>query len=219
MSTQLKGFALWRYNIARPGVLAVRACEKITHRSITPNTVSWSRAYLAVLALLFLLGSQYAVAIWIVLIAYYTDAVDGELARENELLGEGIGVTDSGKILDPFVDKIVLFAVTGPLVVVHVDERLGWWLIINGAILGALVGVGWLIERYTSFEFARGANFFGKAKFVGEFIITMMVLVQLVFLAGLEGTIFWPTVMVGILGTLSYSKHILDNLVKYFTER
>ena len=211
-------FVLSRYLIAWPGIWFCRLLEVVFGKEITPNMVSFSRVHLAAVVGIYLLFGWFELAFWITLIHYYTDIVDGELARDNQKRLCGVGVTELGKIVDPLCDKPSLLLITGPLAVAFVSQLFGWWIMINGVVLLLLAVTGWELERRGKFKLVRGANAFGKAKYIGEFLITMALLYGLMEFGTIQDSLFsitiTLTVIVATLGTASIAKHLVDNLAR-----
>ncbi len=69
------------------------------------NIISLLRAFLALPIIYFLKHDQMQFALIIMLVALFTDLLDGWLARISN------AITDLGKILDPLADKVVIFSV------------------------------------------------------------------------------------------------------------
>ena len=84
---------------------------KLIPQWMTPNIISWMRfASIPFIGYVFWV-EQYAVALILFFISTFSDAVDGSLARTRNM------VTDFGKLLDPFADKL-LIAVTALMAVI-----------------------------------------------------------------------------------------------------
>ena len=97
---------------ARPPVLNV------------PNVLTVSRLVLAIILFAFLAYEWLATALVLFLIAASTDWLDGYLARKR---GE---TTTLGRILDPFVDKVVVIGTFIFLLAIPADETgLAPWMV------------------------------------------------------------------------------------------
>ncbi len=89
-----------------------------------PNLLSISRLVLLPLILFLIATKQIIAALVFMIISWITDALDGYIARRTNQ------VTNIGKVLDHFVDKIWVGAV---LVTLVVARNLPWW--IAGAVI------------------------------------------------------------------------------------
>lgn len=89
-----------------------------------PNFLSISRLVLLPLILFFIATKQTITALVFMLISWITDALDGYIARRTNQ------VTNIGKVLDHFVDKIWVGTI---LVTLVITRNLPWW--IAGAVI------------------------------------------------------------------------------------
>jgi CDP-diacylglycerol--glycerol-3-phosphate 3-phosphatidyltransferase len=89
-----------------------------------PNLLSISRLVLLPLILFLIATNQIIIALVFMIISWITDALDGYIARKTNQ------VTNVGKILDHFVDKIWVGTI---LVTLVVTRGLPWW--IAGAVI------------------------------------------------------------------------------------
>ena len=104
------------------------------------NIISLLRLFSVPIILLMILDDKLHIAFWVFLFASITDAFDGLLARKLKI------VTEFGKILDPFSDKILIFSVLItlsyknflelPIVIIIVLRD---FIILLGAILSILL--------------------------------------------------------------------------------
>ena len=69
------------------------------------NTISLLRLFSVPIILIMILDNKLQIAFWVFLFASITDIFDGLLARKLKI------VTEFGKILDPIIDKILVFSV------------------------------------------------------------------------------------------------------------
>ena len=69
------------------------------------NTVYLLRLFSVPIILIMILDNKFQIAFWVFLFASITDIFDGLLARKLKI------VTEFGKILDPIIDKILVFSV------------------------------------------------------------------------------------------------------------
>jgi CDP-diacylglycerol--glycerol-3-phosphate 3-phosphatidyltransferase len=84
-----------------------------------PNILSISRLVLLPLILFLIATKQYYTALVFMIISWITDAADGYIARKTNQ------VTNIGKVLDHFVDKIWIGTI---LVALVITRGLPWWI-------------------------------------------------------------------------------------------
>lgn len=94
-----------------------------------PNILTVFRIILVGVYVYFFMHGQYALSIAAYAVAFFSDVLDGYLARRNNW------ITKIGKVLDPLADKLLLLAV---LVCFFIDKRLDLWIIIAIATLEVL---------------------------------------------------------------------------------
>lgn len=133
-----------------------------------PNAITLIRLLLIVPVLVELDRSltqpQYALA-W--LLAYcgviLLDLVDGYVARH---FNQGSHI---GKLIDPLVDKLVMFT-SFVWIIFALDPQIGpWWLAAAGTVYTIrltedALSTAWYLEAWTKHQAKQGANWFGKAK-------------------------------------------------------
>lgn len=138
-----------------------------------PNILTVARICLApVIALLpFIEGSlPKIIAFGIFLVAAFSDVIDGWYARRYEV------ITDLGKLLDPFADKLLLVATLVPIfwITRHptllTNYRIPWWGSLPVWVAVLLVGREFLMTAFRQVAQRRGvvipANRAGKLKAV-----------------------------------------------------
>ncbi len=91
-----------------------------------PNILTVFRIILVGVYVYFFLQGQYVLSIATYAVAFFSDVLDGYLARRNNW------ITKIGKVLDPLADKMLLLAV---LICFFIDNRLDLWIIIAIATL------------------------------------------------------------------------------------
>lgn len=84
-----------------------------------PNTITVLRIMLVPVLVYFLLHGEYRVAIWVLLGAGLSDALDGFIARRFNLR------TELGAVLDPLADKTLIIA---SVLALAWGRLLPWWL-------------------------------------------------------------------------------------------
>jgi cardiolipin synthase len=84
-----------------------------------PNTITVLRIMVVPVLVYLLLHGDYRIAIWVLLGASISDALDGFIARRFNLC------TDLGAVLDPLADKILIIA---SVLALAWGRLLPWWL-------------------------------------------------------------------------------------------
>jgi len=107
--------------------------------SYLPNALTLARIALAPLLILALKDQEYALALWIFLIAGITDAADGYAAKRLNV------VSRLGAILDPAADKILLISA---YVMLTLLGHIPFWLMLSVVFRDLLIVGGYL--AYTS---------------------------------------------------------------------
>lgn len=185
-----------------------------------PNQITIARLFLSVIVFACLaLFSAREPKLWLLdvamvlfVIAALTDALDGYLARRNNQ------ITSLGRILDPFVDKIL---VGGTYIMLAGDGFVDG----NGVLISDISA--WIVVIIISRELlvsslrgvseaggqSFGANIYGKAKMVTQSVTAVWILVTLAHPEGVFGTPFfvigrqvmvWITVVITLLSMLTY---------------
>lgn len=137
--------------------------------SIRPNTVTLIRFILVPFVYLLLRSHQFDWALILFVIAVCTDFIDGSMARTRNQ------ITDTGKIIDPVADKLLILAV-----LMFIGFKLLIVKIFVAFIIFELIAV--LFGSWFSFAIGKpmGANVFGKIKLalqafsVGLFLFGLM---------------------------------------------
>lgn len=128
-----------------------------------PNVISASRLLLAVVLIVLIPLQQYTAALIIFVIAAGTDWVDGWWARKFDQ------VTQVGRILDSFCDKIVILG-TFIMLAEAMKGEFPWYARITGWMATLVLGREMLVTALRSFIENAGGDFSakmaGKIKFV-----------------------------------------------------
>jgi CDP-diacylglycerol--glycerol-3-phosphate 3-phosphatidyltransferase len=117
------------------------------------NCISFSRIFLAIPTVLFLLHDNYTVAASFMAFAYLTDILDGYIARRSHT------ITEFGKAIDPIADKLYVAA----LVIVMVSKGMVpvWFVIlVIGKDLIIMIGVLFVRRKINAIL---PSNYWGKA--------------------------------------------------------
>lgn len=137
-----------------------------------PNVLTTLRLMLALPIAWLILEENYAVVLWIALLAGISDGVDGWLARRLNARSR------YGEIVDPLSDKVLLVSTYVSLGVVGL---LPWWVAVIVAardvlIVSAALAYHWLFGRYDM-----APSFWGKASTSVQIVFALMLLTQQVF--------------------------------------
>lgn len=122
-----------------------------------PNRITLSRLVLAIVFFVFLAYRYFDVALIIFFVAVVTDWLDGYLARKWELS------TDLGRLVDPFVDKVIICGTF--IIFVQIAEGVvAPWMVIT------IVTREFLVSSIRGFSESKGvkfaSNIWGKTKMV-----------------------------------------------------
>ena len=94
---------------------------------LVPNILSLSRLIFAVPAVILVLRAENEandmIAVLLLFLSFITDVLDGVWARTFH------AISDLGKILDPVIDKLVMFGVSMALALAARDPQLPLWLV------------------------------------------------------------------------------------------
>jgi CDP-diacylglycerol---glycerol-3-phosphate 3-phosphatidyltransferase len=154
-----------------------------------PTWITLSRLLGVPFILYFLTLGDSTSRLWSVIIFLLcagTDWLDGYLARK---LNQ---VTDLGKILDPLVDKLLVFA---PLLVLVEQGQIPAWGVFI-ILARELTIAGWRVNQPT----VSGANIWGKAKTVVQIAAIALLIMQLPYAV----VAFWIAVLLTVVSGLVY---------------
>jgi len=166
-----------------------------------PNRITLSRLFLSIVFFVFLTYRYFDVAFVIFLIAVVTDWLDGYLARKWKLS------TDLGRLVDPFVDKVIICGTF--IIFVHVAEDvIAPWMVIT------IVAREFLVSSIRGFSESKGvkfaSNIWGKTKM---FIQSWTICAMLLYYAHFENigwaenmvtAFMWITIIVTVASGLTY---------------
>jgi CDP-diacylglycerol---glycerol-3-phosphate 3-phosphatidyltransferase len=179
--------------------------EPIDGRSLNlPNLITLSRLGLAVILfwLIYVEGFWISAAVLFV-VAAATDAIDGYIARK---YGQ---VTTLGRILDPFVDKIIVCGAFVFLLEKKADSGVNSWMVMS------VIGREMFVTGLRSFLEQSGkdfsAAFIGKAKMALQCVAITMSLLSLSPEVGnptfnfYRNIVLWAAVAVTVYSGLAYA--------------
>lgn len=166
-----------------------------------PNRITLSRLLLAIVFFIFLTYRHFNVALITFFVAVVTDWLDGYLARKWDLS------TDLGRIVDPFVDKVIICGAFIIFINIAKDLIAPWMVIV-------IVAREFFVSSIRGFSESKGvkfaSNMWGKTKmFIQSWTICAMILHYAYFenvgWAEYLVTIFmWITVVVTIGSGITY---------------
>lgn len=172
-----------------------------------PNQITVGRFFLSIICLLLLAGYEESrraeqlwmidAAFWIFVVAGLSDFLDGYLARKQNQ------VTSFGRILDPFVDKIL---VCGGFIMLLGSgfhdahgapiTGLSAWMVV------VIVARELLVSGLRGFSEASGkpfaANYWGKAKMIVQCMTVPLIIQTVGRWRGIEWIMIWRTAMIWI---------------------
>jgi CDP-diacylglycerol---glycerol-3-phosphate 3-phosphatidyltransferase len=166
-----------------------------------PNRITLSRLFLAIVFFVFLTYRYFNIAFVIFLVAAATDWLDGYLARKWELS------TDLGRLVDPFVDKVIICG-TFIIFVNVADDIIAPWMVIT------IVAREFLVSSIRGFSESKGikfaSNIWGKTKM---FIQSWTICAMLLYYAHFENVVWaefmvsafmWITIIITIGSGITY---------------
>jgi len=166
-----------------------------------PNRITLSRLLLAIVFFVLLTHRHFNVALVIFFVAVATDWLDGFLARKWELS------TDLGRLVDPFVDKVIICG-TFIIFVSVAENLLAPWMVIT------IVAREFLVSSIRGFSESKGvkfaSNIWGKTKmFIQSWTICSMLLYyahfeNVTWAEYLVTAFLWITIIVTIGSGMTY---------------
>ena len=142
-------------------------------------------------------GWNYLVAAIVFVLAAFTDALDGHIARSRGL------VTNLGKFLDPIADKVLVSTALILLLTrgwaFEVDFFAGWGLIVAGICVAVILARELIVSGFRMIAAGRGivlaADKLGKIKTVFQDLSIALILAGMAFVGSRGGEI---VVIIGI---------------------
>ena len=166
-----------------------------------PNRITLSRLLLAIVFFVLLSHRYFNVALVIFFIAVVTDWLDGYLARKWDLS------TDLGRIVDPFVDKVIICGAF--IIFIHIaKDVIAPWMVI------VIVAREFFVSSIRGFSESKGvkfaSNMWGKTKmFIQSWTICALILYYAYFenvgwAENMVCVFMWITVIVTIGSGITY---------------
>ncbi len=171
---------------------------------LVPNLITLLRLFLLPFIFYFLLkntASDFIVALILIVIAYFSDMIDGWIARK---LNQE---SDLGKILDPLVDKLAIGTVAIYTVIYKGFPLWALVLILTKDIL--IISGGWYLLRKR--EIVPQPNKWGKYTVGLWGVILFLYLIELSFWKEL---LLWVGVVMILITFISYFRTFLNNHFK-----
>ena len=166
-----------------------------------PNRITFSRLMLAIVFFVLLSHRYFNVALIVFFVAVITDWLDGYLARKWDLL------TDLGRIVDPFVDKVIICGAFIIFLNIAKDVIAPWMVIV-------IVAREFFVSSIRGFSESKGvkfaSNMWGKTKmFIQSWTICALILYyayfeNVVWAEYMVCAFMWITVTVTIGSGITY---------------
>lgn len=160
-----------------------------------PNKITLTRIFMIPVFVLFfyldVMPYNYLVSAVVFLLAAFTDALDGHIARSRHL------VTNLGKFLDPIADKVLVSTALILLLtrggVFEVNFFLGWGLIVAGICVAVILARELIVSGFRMIAAGRGivlaADKLGKIKTVFQDASIALILAAMSFIATDAGVV------------------------------
>ena len=191
------------------GGLRNRPSGKWRFRMNLPNKITIFRACMIPFFLIFMLvpgipGGKYIAAVLFV-IAAASDAVDGYIARRDNL------VTNFGKFMDPLADKLL---VCSALICFVECNRVPAWIIIIIIAREFIISGFRLVASDSGVVIA--ASYWGKFKTIFQMIMCVLLIVHLEYswYLVLEQIFIWISLVLTVVSLVDYvwkNRHVLTN--------
>ena len=135
---------------------------------IHPNHLTIFRFLATPVVALFLFYGHYVLGFWSFLIAAFSDALDGSMARTRNQ------ITEWGKVYDPLADKILIAS----MIFVIVLKTLGFWVSLVIIVLEIVIIVAAWVRKMEGRVVQ--ANVFGKIKMILQVLgVSVLLLVTI----------------------------------------
>lgn len=134
---------------------------------VTPNMITIFRMLMVPFVLYFLFWDNYNVGVPLFLVAAFTDALDGSVARLRS------SITEWGTFFDPLADKLLVGSVVILVVMEHINPIFGGLILFVDSVI--MVG-GYIRKRRGK---PMGSNIFGKTKMFFQIVGISLLLIAL----------------------------------------
>jgi len=144
-----------------------------------PNLLTILRILLVPVIAVLLMEGSYGTTVWLFLLAGFTDALDGYIARK---LNQ---VTYLGSILDPVADKVLILTT---VIILALSARIPWW-VATAIILRDVIIIGGAVTWYLrTRKFEMDPSILSK---VNTFLQIGLVYIMIAQLAGMLHFATW----------------------------
>jgi len=178
-------------------LLLSRTALRLVPKAITPNYITVLRFILVPIVFFLFIYGYYRLGAILFILAAFTDALDGALARTTDQ------ITEWGKVFDPLADKLLI----GSVAAVLVTRFLNFYL--AGAIVGVelfLILFGYWKKYYRKAKIE--ANYLGKTKMisqsVGLGVLCLAIVIHSPILILMATAILYLSVTFAILSLFGY---------------
>ena len=160
-----------------------------------PNVLTLFRVVMIPFFVLAFLGDSISnwIAFFIFIIAAITDALDGYIARKQNI------VTDFGKLMDPLADKLL---VSAALICLTAMDRLAAWIVI--VIISREFIISGLRQIASDNGIVIAASYWGKYKTTFQIIMICLLIVNMSALAVVTMIVTWVAVALTIISMVDY---------------
>ena len=117
-----------------------------------PNLISYSRFILLAICSYYLINKNYLGGVIFIVLIWFSDLLDGFLARRNNQ------ITEIGKIVDPLADKLSVFVIVLILVFQHITPL---WFVITIVLRDIIILCAGLYLKYKK-NIVMQSNWVGK---------------------------------------------------------
>lgn len=169
---------------------------KLFPYSVKPNHITVLRFISIPIVALLMFYGRYYIGLWAFLIAAFTDAIDGSMARTRNQ------ITQWGKVYDPVADKILIGTMVFIIVLRYIDL---WTALIIVMLEIIIITVGWYrLRKGVKVQ----ANIWGKIKMILQVAGVVVLLLAIVFdwaaLIPLASGTFYLAIAFAIVSLLTY---------------
>ncbi|HZP20695.1 MAG TPA: CDP-alcohol phosphatidyltransferase family protein [Bauldia sp.] len=171
-----------------------------------PNLISIGRLFLVPLTIWLLISARPDLAFWVFLLAGFSDALDGFLARRFNMK------SDLGGYLDPLADKALLISIYvtfAALNEVHV------WVTILIVTRDILIIGGVIIAWMLAVPMAMRPNWISKVNTLGQIVYAAVILADLAFTANLTTLrmeLAWVVGGLTVISTFAYALEFVRHM-------
>lgn len=149
--------------------LLAKTILKLVPLNIYPNYFTIFRLAFTPVVVLLLFKEMYVLGFWAFLLASFSDAIDGSLARTRDQ------VTEWGKVYDPLADKILIAS----MIFVIVFKQIGLWTSVLIIALELIIIIAAWVRKMEGRVIQ--ANVWGKVKMILQVIGVSVLILSLIY--------------------------------------